>query len=60
MTLKSTFTTSSPMTPEKEIEIAASTALRYSDSPKGKLSGVRIKSSKDEKEIQVFPIDNKV
>ena len=45
---------------EKEIEIAASTALRYSDSPKDKLSSVRIKSSKDVKEIQVFPIDNKI
>jgi tRNA-uridine 2-sulfurtransferase len=46
----------------KEIEIAASTALRYSDSPKDKLSNVKIKyaSSNDEKEIQVFPIDNKV
>jgi tRNA-specific 2-thiouridylase len=45
---------------EKEIEIAASTALRYSDSPKDKLSSVRIKTDKNEKEIQVFPIDNKV
>jgi len=46
----------------KEIEIAASTALRYSDSPKDKVSNVKIKnvSSNDEKEIQVFPIDNKV
>ncbi len=46
---------------EKEIEIAASTALRYSDSPKGKLSSVKIKIlGQKEKEIQVFPIDNKV
>ncbi len=45
---------------EKEIEIAASTALRYSDSPKDKLSSVRIKSSKDEKEINAYPIENKV
>jgi tRNA-uridine 2-sulfurtransferase len=46
----------------KEIEIGASTALRYSDSPKDKASYVKIKnlSSNDEKEIQVFPIDNKV
>lgn len=52
--------TSSLSSAEKEIEIAASTALRYSDSPKGKLSSVRIKIGKDEKEIQVFPIHNKV
>jgi tRNA-uridine 2-sulfurtransferase len=45
---------------EKEIEIAASTALRYSDSPKDKLSSVRIKSLQYEKEIQVFPIDNTI
>ena len=45
---------------EKEIEIAASTALRYSDSPKDKLSSVRIKSREYEKEIQVFPINNTI
>jgi tRNA-uridine 2-sulfurtransferase len=51
---------------EKEIEIAASTALRYSDSPKDKLSSVRIKNigqneeEEEEKEIQVYPIDNKI
>jgi predicted ribosome quality control (RQC) complex YloA/Tae2 family protein len=58
----SSLSSSLPPTPsEKEIEIAASTALRYSDSPKDKLSSVRIKSvGHDEKEIQVFPIDNKV
>jgi hypothetical protein len=53
--------TSSLSSAEKEIEIAASTALRYSDSPKGKLSSVKIKIvGQKEKEIQVFPIDNKV
>lgn len=58
----SSLSSSLPPTPsEKEIEIAASTALRYSDSPKDKLSNVRIKSvGHDEKEIQVFPIDNQV
>jgi predicted ribosome quality control (RQC) complex YloA/Tae2 family protein len=45
---------------EKEIEIAASTALRYSDSPNNKMSSVRIKSRQYEKEIQVFPIDNTI
>ena len=46
----------------KEIEIAASTALRYSDSPKDKVSKVKIKNSdsKEEKEIQVFPIEDKI
>ncbi len=54
------FVTSSSST-EKEIEIAASTALRYSDSPRDKFSTVRIKKVVQiEKEIQVFPIDNKV
>jgi tRNA U34 2-thiouridine synthase MnmA/TrmU len=53
--------TSSLSSAEKEIEIAASTALRYSDSPKDKLSSVKIKIvGQKEKEIQVFPIDNKV
>jgi tRNA U34 2-thiouridine synthase MnmA/TrmU len=55
-------TSSSSSTTEKEIEISASTALRYSDSPKDKVSKVKIKNagSKEEKEIQVFPIDNKI
>ena len=64
---KRQISSSSPPSPSslqsaKEIEIAASTALRYSDSPKDKVSNVKIKnvSSNDEKEIQVFPIDNKV
>lgn len=52
--------TKKQLSSEKEIEIAASTALRYSDSPKDKLSSVRIKSREHEKEIQVFPIDNTV
>ena len=53
--------TSSSSSTEKEIEIAASTALRYSDSPKYKFSTVRIKKVVQiDKEIQVFPIDNKV
>src|SRR5688500_15731774 len=45
---------------ENEIEIAASPALRYSDSPKDKLSSVRIKNRQYDKEIQVFPIDNTI
>ena len=46
---------------EKEVEIAASTALRYSDSPKDKSSSVRIKIGQNEREINnVYPIDNKV
>jgi hypothetical protein len=53
-------TSSSSSSTEKEIEIAASTALRYSDSSKDKFSTVRIKKVVQiEKEIQVFPIDNK-
>ena len=49
---------------EKEIEIAAATALRYSDSPKGEISNVRVrrgyeKKEKD-KELQVSPIDDKL
>jgi hypothetical protein len=56
-----TSSSSSSSSTEKEIEIAASTALRYSDSPKDKFSTVRIKKVVQiEKEIQVFPIDNKV
>jgi len=50
----------SSSTSGNEIEIAASTALRYSDSPKDKFSSVRIKSDQYEKEIQVFPIDNMI
>ena len=49
--------TKKQLSSKKEIEIAASTALRYSDSPMDKLSSVRIKSHQYEKEIQVFPID---
>jgi hypothetical protein len=49
---------------EKEIEIAAATALRYSDSPKGELSKVRVRGSDEkegeEKELQVSPIDDTV
>jgi tRNA-uridine 2-sulfurtransferase len=46
---------------EKEIEIGASTALRYSDSPKDHLSNVRVRiGQKEEKELQVFPIDDKI
>ena len=52
--------TKKQLSSEKEIEIAASTALRYSDSPMDKSSSVRIKSRQYEKEIQVFPIDNTV
>ncbi len=49
---------------EKEIETAAATALRYSDSPKGEISNVRVrmgheKEEKD-KELQVSPIDDKL
>src|ERR671918_763466 len=33
---------------EDDIEVAASTALRYSDSPNNKLSNVRIKSRQNE------------
>ena len=58
---KQLLTSSSSSSTEKEIEIAASTALRYSDSPKDKFSTVKIKKGVQiEKEIQVFPIDNKV
>jgi tRNA-uridine 2-sulfurtransferase len=52
--------TKKQLSSEKEIEIAASTALRYSDSPMDKSSSVRIKSRQYEKEIQVFPIDNTI
>jgi tRNA-uridine 2-sulfurtransferase len=46
---------------EKEIEIAASTALRYSDSPKDELSNVRVRiGQEEEKELQVSPIDDKI
>jgi tRNA-uridine 2-sulfurtransferase len=49
---------------EKEIEIAASTALRYSDSPKDKLSNVKVrigqKKDLEEKELQVSPLDDKI
>jgi tRNA-uridine 2-sulfurtransferase len=49
---------------EKEIEIAASTALRYSDSPKDKLSNVKVrigqKKELEEKELQVSPLDDKI
>jgi hypothetical protein len=49
---------------EKEIEIAAATALRYSDSPKCELSKVRVRCSDEkkgeEKELQVSPIDDTV
>lgn len=47
---------------EKEIEIAASTALRYSDSPKDELSNVRVRigEKKEEKELKVRPIDDKI
>jgi tRNA-uridine 2-sulfurtransferase len=49
---------------EKEIEIAASTALRYSDSPKDELSNVRVRigheKKEKEKELQVSPIDDKI
>ncbi|HJT86122.1 MAG TPA: hypothetical protein VJ697_16705 [Nitrososphaeraceae archaeon] len=52
--------TKKPLHAEREIEIAASTALRYSDSPKNSSSKVIIKTGQSQKEIQVFPIDNKV
>jgi len=45
---------------ENEIEIAASTALRYSDSPKDRPTDVRINRGQSETEIQIFPIENKV
>jgi tRNA U34 2-thiouridine synthase MnmA/TrmU len=45
---------------DKEIKIAASTALRYSDAPKDKSTCVRVKIGKNEKEIQAFPIENKI
>src|SRR5215207_10098438 len=49
---------------QKEIEIAASTALRYSDSPRDKLSNVRVRMGHEkeekEKELQVSPIDDKI
>jgi hypothetical protein len=49
---------------EKEIEIAAATALRYSDSPKDEISIVRVKMGHEkeekEKELQVSPIDDKI
>ena len=45
-----------------EIEIGASTALRYSDSPKDDLSNVRVRigQKKEEKELKVFPINDKI
>ena len=44
-----------------EIEIAASTAFRYSDSPKDDLSNVRVRiGQKEIKELRVFPIDDKI
>jgi tRNA U34 2-thiouridine synthase MnmA/TrmU len=49
---------------QKEIEIAASTALRYSDSPKDELSNVRVrmgpKNDDEEKELKVNPIEDKI
>ncbi|HEX5187269.1 MAG TPA: hypothetical protein VFV86_10310 [Nitrososphaeraceae archaeon] len=45
---------------EKELEIASSIALRYSDAPKDKSTCVRVKIGKNEKEIQAFPTENKV
>ena len=49
---------------QKEIEIAASTALRYSDSPKDELSNVRVrmgpKNDDEEKELKVNPIQDKI
>jgi tRNA U34 2-thiouridine synthase MnmA/TrmU len=49
----------------KEIEIAASTALRYSDSPKDELANVRVrmgqkKEETEEKELKVSPIEDKI
>ena len=46
---------------QKEIEIAASTALRYSDSPKDELSNVRVRiGQEEEKELQVSPLHDKI
>jgi tRNA U34 2-thiouridine synthase MnmA/TrmU len=49
---------------QKEIEIAASTALRYSDSPKDELSNVRVrmgqKNDDEEKELKINPIEDKI
>jgi tRNA-uridine 2-sulfurtransferase len=48
---------------EKEIEIAASTALRYSDSPKDELSNVRVRigqKKEEKKELRILPIDDKI
>ena len=51
---------------EKEIEIGASTALRYSDSPKDKLSNVKVRiyhekdGEREEKELKVFPIQDNI
>ncbi len=46
---------------QNEIEIAASTAVRYSDSPKDDLSNVKVRiGQKEEKEMKVFPIDDKI
>lgn len=49
---------------QKEIEIAASTALRYSDSPKDELSNVRVrmgpKNDDEEKELKVNSIEDKI
>jgi hypothetical protein len=48
---------------QKEIEIAASTALRYSDSPKDELSNVRVRigqKKEEKKELRILPIDDKI
>src|SRR5215211_3604423 len=46
---------------QKELEIAASTALRYSDSPKDELSNVRVRiGQEEEKELQVGPLHDKI
>ncbi len=49
---------------QKEIEIAASTALRYSDSPKDELSNVRVrmgpKNDDEEKELKVNSIEDNI
>jgi tRNA-uridine 2-sulfurtransferase len=49
---------------QREIEIAASTALRYSDSPKNELSTVRVrmgpKNDDEEKELKLSPIEDKI
>jgi predicted ribosome quality control (RQC) complex YloA/Tae2 family protein len=48
---------------QKEIEIAASTALRYSDSPKGELSNVKVRiglKEEEEKQLRILPIDDKI